>query len=535
MPFQSPVKLKTKISSNESESECDKVNLENEITSIQREQNETKKTVYWVTHNEPTFNEDAILSFYKNDILIRKIKPHDCKKLLINGYGPRTSKIDRSECHDIITKRHNFIRDTFRKDFKSSLEDLWTRVAVIIGMRDGRSQYHYNDIVKHVTANPTFSTICRLQYLIRGIFDNHTQWKIKMERKLMNKYHYIYRDDFNSEATSNGCFASIISDVYVQKNRDINRRLANKHNFILVQRSQDHRNINKKGRMPADNQSYFGLIKNVEYKKEDENEKRKFMEILKQTTPKTVNFQNNGLGEIHYTILENIVFPKGSLSKVNKIVANWIGDLPDIPPSPNQGNLIEINSLHYNNELALKQDFDDKEGHEVEVVHDVQKPRSDKKDKNNKRKKVLLSNKEMKAGKKRRCQVDSDSDWEETVRKPSQVQKVPNSVARDDESLSTYKDCIQEEDEFDLLFHSKTNNEKTTVNKIDKVEQKLLDSVVAHEESVEQELKEIIVDERIHERKHAGKDIKNMVSRLSVTEFIVNCIQSNNCNFLPHN
>ena len=235
MPFQSSVEVKTKISSNKSETEFDKVILENEITSIHCQHNETKKTVYWVTHNKPTFNEDAILSFNKNDILIRKIKPHDCKKLLINGYGPRTSKIDRTDYHDIITKRHNFIRDTIRKDFKFSLEDLWIRVAVIIGMRDERSQYHYNDVVKHVTENPTFSTICRLQYLIRDIFDNHNQWKLKRKQKLMNKYNYIHKDEFQSDATSNGCFASIISDVYVQKNRDINQRLANKHSFILVQ------------------------------------------------------------------------------------------------------------------------------------------------------------------------------------------------------------------------------------------------------------------------------------------------------------
>lgn len=277
--------------------------------------------------------------------------------------------------------------------------------------------------------------------------------------------------------------------------------------------------------MPADNQSYFGLIKNVEYKKEDENQKRKFMETLKRSTPRTVNYQKNGLGEIHYSILENIVFPKGSLSKVNKIVANWIGDLPDIPSSPNHGNIIEIDSLYYNNEMTATQDFDDKEVDQVEVVRDVQKPRSDKKEKNNKRKKVVLATKDTNVEKKHRFHVDSDSDWDKTVRKPSQVQKVvPNSTAQDDKSLSTYKDCIQEDDEFDSLFHLKTSNEKPTVNKIDKVEQKLLDSVVAHEESVEQELREIIVDKRNDERKHAGKDIKNMVSRLSDTEFIVRCI-----------
>ena len=65
----------------------------------------------------------------------------------------------------------------------------------------------------------------------------------------------------------------------------------------------------------------------MEYKKEDENEKRKFMKTLKQTTPRTVNYQKNSLGEIHYNILENIMFPKGSLSKLYEIVANWIEDI----------------------------------------------------------------------------------------------------------------------------------------------------------------------------------------------------------------
>ena len=60
MPFQSSVKVKTKISSNESETEFDNVILENEITTIHCQHNEKKKTVYWVTHNEPTFNEDVM-------------------------------------------------------------------------------------------------------------------------------------------------------------------------------------------------------------------------------------------------------------------------------------------------------------------------------------------------------------------------------------------------------------------------------------------------------------------------------------------
>ena len=212
MPFKSPVV----------ESKLDKISQskQNEValqTGTKRDQRQDKPIIYWIAYNETTFNEDVLLSFGKNDILTRKIKPHDCKKLLINGYEPRTSKLKQVECYDIITKRHDIIRHRFKKDFKSSLEDLWIRIAVTIGMRDGRSQYHYNDIVKHVTANPTFSTICRLQYLIRGIFDNHDQWKQKVERKLMEKYNYIYTDSFKSDASMNGCFASIISDVYVQK------------------------------------------------------------------------------------------------------------------------------------------------------------------------------------------------------------------------------------------------------------------------------------------------------------------------------
>lgn len=93
-----------------------------------------------------------------------------------------------------------------------------------------------------------------------------------------------------------------------------------------------------------------------------------------QTTPSAVNYERNALGEIHYTLLENVVFSKGSLSKVNKGLAQWIGHLEYVPLSPSHGNIISIESLEYNNKMnkTLDSENDDKEVVEVEVVHDVQ-------------------------------------------------------------------------------------------------------------------------------------------------------------------
>ena len=280
-----------------------------------------QREVYWLDSKDTSFDPQVILSFHKDDILVRNIKPHDCRKLLINKYGNRSKKIETSSLHDIVIRKHDEIRERFKSEFRSSFENVCVRIAMEIGMRDGRCNYNYGHISRHVLQKPTFATICRLQYLLRGVFNNQIGWKIKLEKKLMKSLNLTYKDGFVSSLSENGCFLSIISQVMTQKHRDINRRLATKHSFIVVQRSMIHREKMKNSRMIADNQSYFSLEKNVEFKGENTSDKEIFLQELNETIPKTIRSQENEFNEVHYGLLENIVFPKGSLSRSNKIVA----------------------------------------------------------------------------------------------------------------------------------------------------------------------------------------------------------------------
>ena len=59
---------------------------------------------YWLDSKESFYNPNIVLSFHKDDILVRNIKPHDCKKLLIAKYGSRSSKIDNEALHDIVRR-----------------------------------------------------------------------------------------------------------------------------------------------------------------------------------------------------------------------------------------------------------------------------------------------------------------------------------------------------------------------------------------------------------------------------------------------
>ena len=187
-----------------------------------------KEVVYWMDYNKSTLDPEVTLSFHKGDILPRPLKPFDCERLLTSRYGKRSEKIHKIELHAIVEKKHDIFRNRFKAEIKSGLENAWVSIAMLIGMRDGRNRYGYSHIVKHVLDNPTYSTICRLQYLTRGVFDAHSNWKLKLEKTVMRKLKFVYDDGFCSSPTENGCFLTLVSDLITQKHRDINRRLQKK-------------------------------------------------------------------------------------------------------------------------------------------------------------------------------------------------------------------------------------------------------------------------------------------------------------------
>ena len=60
-------------------------------------------------------------------------------------------------------------------------------IVTIISMREGKASISFIDVPKHVLNNPTYSTICRLTYLMRSVFDSHTNFKLKLEKDFMNR------------------------------------------------------------------------------------------------------------------------------------------------------------------------------------------------------------------------------------------------------------------------------------------------------------------------------------------------------------
>ena len=100
-----------------------------------------------------------------------------------------------------------------------------------------------------------------------GVFDSHTNVKMKLEKVFMNRCNFVYSDKFESDPRNHGCFARILSDVFTQKHRDINTRIQNKYGFKCLQRSIEHKKITNDSRMPRDNKSSFSIIKNVQYNK----------------------------------------------------------------------------------------------------------------------------------------------------------------------------------------------------------------------------------------------------------------------------
>ena len=91
---------------------------------VKNSNNVSPKEVYWLDNKDTSFDPEVVISFHKDDILVRNIKPHDCRKLLINKYGNRSTKIEKSSLHDIVIRKHDEIRERFKSEFRSSFENV---------------------------------------------------------------------------------------------------------------------------------------------------------------------------------------------------------------------------------------------------------------------------------------------------------------------------------------------------------------------------------------------------------------------------
>ena len=277
---------------------------------------------YWLEKTSIKFsNQDEIQLFAHDDILTASLSPDHIKRLIRRKHGKTSIKQNDIDEVNSITNLHDKVKNNFKNAFTKAYEDMMVAVALSIGMRDGRSKYTYKDIGKHVLKNPDYYTICRTAYLMRGMFERHHFWKVKVEQKMMKEMNYKYTNGFVSSQKNYGCFSNLISEVVTNKHRDLNTRFKNKHGFRIVQRSKKH-NETVGGRLRPDNKSFFSLLKNVQY---DEN----YTGSVNETIPQQLNFQKNKDDEVHFDILENIVFPVGSMSKVFFIVGKWIGDFEE--------------------------------------------------------------------------------------------------------------------------------------------------------------------------------------------------------------
>ena len=281
-----------------------------------------RKETYWlnstILENNPKHCATWKL-FHQDDIQVGKITPNHLNKLIRRKLGNTSSKQNDVLILQKIQVEHDSIRHEFRTCFKKSFENLMVNAALIIGMRDGKSKYMYKDITEHVLEGPNFFTVCRMSYLMRGMFEKHHQWKLKLELKYMEMFKFKYQHEFKSTEKNFGCFSNIISEVITNKHRDINSRMMKRHQFRIVQRSTTHKNT-VKGRLRQDNKSFFSILKNVQYINKD-------VEEIDDTMPEQLKFKKNKHNEVHYDILEDIVFEKGSLTNVYYLVGEWIGDI----------------------------------------------------------------------------------------------------------------------------------------------------------------------------------------------------------------
>ena len=399
MPYKSQFPNKKKYHKNYSE--------ETNIQDDNNNKNATKikRIVYWLdyrdeSHEEDDTNDNIVLSFHRHDIMTSKVTPKHLKSLLKRKYGERTTRVNDEELLRIVQENHNEYKDKFRNEFKSSFESIMVDIALELGMRDGKAKYAYIDIVKHVLVNPSYSTICRLSYLMRGVFDCCPNWKIKLETQFMKIMGYVYTDGFKSQGKDFGCFSQLISEVFTQKHRDINARLLKKLKFKCVQRSLQHKNLNR-NQLPIDNKSFFGIMKNVQFVNEDDAAK------INLTIPDNVKNSNNSSGEIHYSLLEGIIFPHGAIGKANVIVGRWVGDLDSnisYKPSTN---------------VSTNKDFD------KNCLSQNNITQTNKKKKKQKRKKISTNKNNRNKISKRQTQL-FDTDSEVTVIKEPNTKNLKN-------------------------------------------------------------------------------------------------------------
>ena len=243
--------------------------------------------VYWLESNVSVNNiTKQVLLFEHNDIFTSKPPRSHISKLIKKKYGPRTQKINDQDYCSAIFERHESIRLNFLNNVRASVEDIMTNVAMKIGMRDGKARFTFIDIARHVLTRPTWESICRLNYVLRGAFEYHRNWKLNFESNFLKRFNCMYLHQFSSQGKQHGCFVKIISDVISNKIRDVNSRLKKHLGISLTIRNTDSGSENER-RMNPNNKSFFGIKKNVKihvdsdaYKKHLSKTKKKWTTVF---------------------------------------------------------------------------------------------------------------------------------------------------------------------------------------------------------------------------------------------------------------
>jgi len=293
----------------------------------------TDEGVYWLDSIEDINDTTKqVLLFGQNDIFTNKPPRSHINKLLTKKYGARSSKLNDSTYYNTIFERHENVRQYFQKNVRASVEEIMTSIAIKIGMRDGKARFTFIDIARHVLERPSWESFCRLNFVLRGAYEQHYNWKINFETTFMKKLNYKYLNDFRSEGKQHGCFVRILSDVFSNKIRDVNSRLKKHLGVSLTIRTQEHKDSVQR-RMNPNNKAFFGITKNIKIHSNSDAYQR-----ICNDTKITINYDFppppdllmhlNKNGEIEYNILEGIVFPIGSLISVRQTLTCWISDLP---------------------------------------------------------------------------------------------------------------------------------------------------------------------------------------------------------------
>ena len=150
-------------------------NQETGDTSTILHKSDVRNEIYWL-HNVSQNNflsTNNVTSFDHDDIVSAKLKPIHLNRLVRKKHGRTTTKQDNKAELNFIGELHEKVKISFKNEFIRSFEEVMVSVALEIGMRDGRSKFTYKDIAKHVLENPNYYTICRMTYLMRGIFERH--------------------------------------------------------------------------------------------------------------------------------------------------------------------------------------------------------------------------------------------------------------------------------------------------------------------------------------------------------------------------